>query len=119
MLFLANENFPVPSIHFLRHLGYDVKSVWEDSPSIDDASVMQLARIEGRIILTFDSDYGELIYREGLTSPAGIIYLRFVPTHPTDAGERLAQLLSSLNFSGMFTVVSDKAVRQRPLPTQD
>ncbi|WP_051084275.1 DUF5615 family PIN-like protein [Segetibacter koreensis] len=63
MKLLANENFPKASVLLLRSLGYDVTSIGEDSPSISDRSVMQIAEAEQRIIQTFDRDYGELIYK--------------------------------------------------------
>lgn len=63
MRFLANENFPLPSIILLRQGGYDVASMTEDSPGMEDSEVLTRASDEQRIILTFDRDYGELIYR--------------------------------------------------------
>jgi hypothetical protein len=40
MLFLANENFPLESIRKLRKAGYDVVSVSEDSPGIEDKEIL-------------------------------------------------------------------------------
>lgn len=60
--FLAEGNFPVPSIHRLREAGYDVAAVIEDNRGCDDKTVMARAVSERRIIVTFDRDYGELIY---------------------------------------------------------
>ncbi len=37
MQFLANENFPLPSVSYLRQAGYDVAAVIEDSPGAKDA----------------------------------------------------------------------------------
>jgi Domain of unknown function (DUF5615) len=36
MQFLANENFPLPSVRMLRQAGYDIGSITEDSPGIED-----------------------------------------------------------------------------------
>lgn len=69
MRFLANENFPVPSIRQLREAGYDIAAVIEDNRGCDDKTVMSRAVAEERIIITFDRDYGELIYRLGLSPP--------------------------------------------------
>ncbi|MHC5674837.1 DUF5615 family PIN-like protein [Nostoc sp.] len=77
MRFLANENFPLPSVRLLRQAGYDVASVTEDSPGIEDTEVLTRAANDQWVILTFDRDYGELIYRLKLPSPMGVIYLRF------------------------------------------
>ena len=63
MKLLANENFPRTSVLLLRELNYDVTSIGEDNSGISDKAVMKIAENEQRIILTFDRDYGELIYR--------------------------------------------------------
>lgn len=73
---LANENFPKASVLLLRNLGYRITSIGEDSPSISDKSVMEIAENEQRIILTFDRDYGELIYKYNYKPSQGVIYLR-------------------------------------------
>lgn len=69
MRFLANENFPVPSVRTLRETGIEVKSISENSPGISDKEVIQIAQKEKLIILTFDKDYGELIFRHSIQFP--------------------------------------------------
>ena len=69
MRFLANENFPLRSVNRLREAGYDIASITEDSPGVTDSEVLARAADEERIILTFDRDYGELIYRLRMPSP--------------------------------------------------
>jgi predicted nuclease of predicted toxin-antitoxin system len=63
MNFLADENFPVPSVTLLRSNGHDVASIREDSRGASDEAVLRRAVIERRILLTLDRDYGELIFR--------------------------------------------------------
>ena len=117
MRFLANEDFPLRSVHRLRDAGYDVASVLEDSPGAKDREVLAQARAEERIILTFDRDYGELIYRLKLPVPAGVVYFRFHPSTPDEPAGRLIRLLKAgqIPLSGKFTVVERDRVRQRPL----
>ena len=93
MQWLANENFPLASIVKLRAEGYDVASILHDSPGIADDVVLARAVRESRIILTFDRDYGELIFQRKLPPPSGIVYFRFVPRTPEEPAERLIQLL--------------------------
>jgi len=54
MRFLANENFPDPSIPLLRADGHDVRSISAEHPGISDPQVIAIAQAEDRIILTFD-----------------------------------------------------------------
>ncbi|MEH2042599.1 DUF5615 family PIN-like protein [Nostoc sp.] len=118
MRFLANENFPLSSVRLLRQTGYDVASVTEDSPGIKDTEVLTRAANEQRVILTFDRDYGELIYRLKLPSPTGVIYLRFRPHTPEEPATLLLNLLQieGLQFEERFTVLERDQIRQRPLP---
>jgi len=76
MKLLANENFPLDSVKLLRKLVYDIISIGEDRPSISDFEVMKIAIDEKRLILTFDRDYGELIFKHNLKPNEGVIYLR-------------------------------------------
>lgn len=117
-VFLADEHFPISSTYLLRTAGYEVAAVVEDSPSIEDTEVLARAVQEQRVILTFDRDYGELIYRRRLPVPVGIIHLRFVPTTPEEAGQRLLSLfrLNAVNIEGNFTTIDDNQIRQRKLP---
>ena len=50
---------------------------------------------EERVILTFDRDGGELIYRLLLRSPRGVIYLRFRPHRPEEPASILLNLLQT------------------------
>ncbi len=76
MRLLINENIPLASVAVLRKAGHDVGSVTEDSPGISDETVMQRAHAEDRIVVTFDRDYGELVFRRRLPTPGGVLYLR-------------------------------------------
>lgn len=118
MRFLANENFPLQSVQLLRQADLEIASVTEDSPGIEDSEVLARAANEQRVILTFDRDYGELIYRLRLRSPKGVIYLRFRPHTPEEPASILLNLLQTegLQFEEWFTVVERDQIRQRPLP---
>ncbi len=118
MQFLANENVPLQAIHHLRQAGYNVVAITEDSPGIKDEAVLARAVSEQRIVLTFDRDYGELIYKQRLPVPAGVIYFRFVPITPQEPAEYLLNLLTieGLVLDGKFTTVRRNQIRQRPLP---
>ena len=116
-MLLANENIPLKSIKLLRDNGYDVKSIMEESPGISDREVLRIAQKEERIILTFDKDYGKIIFHEKEFRPAGIIYFRFNPAYPEECGEILLKILSlqNIKLKGMFTVVERTKIRQKKL----
>jgi len=117
--FLANENFPLASVIKLREADHDVAAVVEDSPGATDPEVLARAHRECRIIMTFDRDYGELIYRRRLSAPPGLVYFRFIPKNPLEPAEYLLRLLcfEDISLKNKFTVVERDKVRQRPLRT--
>lgn len=114
MKFLANENFPKPSIDLLRSNNMDVLAVVESSPGISDESVMRIADLENRIILIHDSDYGTLVFKNGYRPKGGVVYFRLGSFSPTDPALALLGLIDRETvFSYIFTVVSKDSLRQR------
>ena len=119
MRFLANEHIPASTVQRLRESGHDVAAIGEDSPGIDDRAVLARAIAEQRYLLTCDRDYGELIYRLGLSASPGVLYIRFTPRTPTELAENLLELLkqSAVSLHGQFNVIDRDTLRQRPLPS--
>lgn len=126
MKFLANENFPQPSIAILRENGFDVLSVYETARGIADDEVMSIALNENRIILTFDKDYGELIFKQHRTPPVGVVFFRYKGKYPTEIAIRLIAIINQvvpdskikglghkINLLNSYTTVEEKGVRQR------
>lgn len=64
MKLFANENFPIASVRILENAGYDIKYSGLDHAGVKDSEVMDIAINEQRTILTFDRDYGELIFKK-------------------------------------------------------
>lgn len=117
MRLLADENLPRPSIRLLRKAGQDIEAVAELGAGMPDMQVLTHARAQERVLVTFDRDFGDLIYRQGAPAPAGVVYLRFVPTSSEEPGQVLLQLLAltDVELIGRFTVVERERIRQRPL----
>lgn len=117
MRILANENFPGPVIRELRSEGHDVMSVKETMRGATDPEVLAQVQAEGRLVVTFDKDSGELAYRSGLPAESGVILFRLSgPSPEVDNARALAALHSGLEWTGNFSVVSDDRIRVRPLP---
>ena len=120
MRLLANENFPGLAIATLRSRGHDVAWIREDSPGIDDRAVLSRATAEGRILITFDKDFGELIFRLGLNAPSGVILFRIPPDSPSVVTQTAVTVLESrTDWAGHFSAVEEKRVRMTPLIPTD
>ena len=117
-IFLADEHFPTSSTYLLRNAGYEVTAIVEEGVGIADTEVMARAVLENRIILTFDRDYGELIYFRRLPAPDGVVHFRFLPSTPEEAGHRLLALFGTgtMPLAGHYTVIDQNQIRQRRLP---
>lgn len=76
---------------------------------------MKLAVQDELIILTFDRDYGEIIFKHGYKNPPSVIFFRFKGDNPEEAGKILLDLFAaeSLAIEKTFTVVEKDSVRQR------
>ena len=83
---------------------------------MSDEEVLRLAHAEHRIVVTFDRDFGELVFRQGLPAPAGILYLRFVPEVPSDVTAYVSRLIrEGIDLRGRFTTADRRRIRQTAL----
>jgi len=115
--FLVDESVPVLSVGRLRDAGHDVTSVRETSRGASDHAVLRHAAEEGRILVTFDRDFGALVFQGTGPLPAGVLFLRFEPESPEHAAQVILDLLvvPGLELMDRFTVVDGERVRQRLL----
>jgi predicted nuclease of predicted toxin-antitoxin system len=114
MVYLANENVPNPSIVDLREKGYTIISVRESHPGITDYEVIRLAIDQNHVIITLDSDYGSLIFKENLKNPPAVICFRDKGSNPYFVSEMLQEAINSgVDFEKKFTVIESRAIRQK------
>ena len=92
MRILADENIAGRSISRLRNHGYDVLSVKDAYPSETDINLLELATGEERTLITYDTDFGELIHRDRVPAPYGVLLFRLYEYLP---GEVKAQFVAN------------------------
>lgn len=116
MRFLLDENVDVPLADYLNEQGHDATAVALDySRSIRDEEVLEIARTEGRILITNDKDFGALIYQQQLEH-AGVIFFRLRDESIPAKIARLAEVLADhadVLAGGAYIVVTDRRVRVR------
>jgi predicted nuclease of predicted toxin-antitoxin system len=115
MKLLANENVPLASVLYLRKKGFDVMYVGTDFSGYQDHLILELAQNEGRTIITFDRDYGELIFKYQFKPLNGIIYLRLDDYTPEEPGKIVEKLIEvhKIDFQNTLTVFDKHGLRQR------
>jgi predicted nuclease of predicted toxin-antitoxin system len=111
--FLADENIPALSIQRLRAKDIDVVTAFELFPSASDEKILKYSFENQRILITFDKDFGELVFRKKKES-FGVILLRFVPVTADVISDKLLKLLTTttLDLENHFTVVEEDKIRQ-------
>jgi predicted nuclease of predicted toxin-antitoxin system len=116
MRFLANENFPADAVSALATAGHDVVWIRAAAPGMPDADVLAWAMREGRVLVTFDQDFGELAWRAGLPASCGIVPFRMPMPPASEVGATLAGRLSErTDWAGHFSVIQPGRIRMRPL----
>jgi predicted nuclease of predicted toxin-antitoxin system len=114
--YLANENFPAEIVRWLRTNGHDVVHAAESHVAEDDRELLALAQREARIVLTFDQDFGELVFHQREPAIAGVVLFRMRRQTPEVVIPFLQSFfLSNLPLAGFFTVASPGQFRQAPL----
>ncbi len=112
--FLADESLEYSIVLWLRKQNYDVVSIAEDFPSVEDEKVLEKATQEDRIVITNDKDFGDLIFFNHLPHN-GVVLLRF----RTEKVETKIKFLNSflLNYSNKinnrFTSIDEAKIRIR------
>lgn len=117
MRFLVDENTGVVVSRWLRSLGHEVFSVYEEARGIDDDEIIRKAFDENWILITSDKDFGEKVYREKY-SHRGIVFLRLEDERSANKVAVLKRLLENYNdqISNNFVVVTERQVRFAKMP---
>lgn len=120
MKFLADENFPGIAVTALREAGHGIRWVRADNPGASDRIVMDQGARDEQVILTFDKDFGDLVFRIGGSVATGVILFRIQSASPEDLVSWILRVLGSrTDWVGMFSVVDSNELRMRPMRAED
>ena len=115
MTFVADENFPGPSLTVLRNAKLDIVWIAESIPSAPDEQVLAYCMANRRTLLTFDKDFGDLAYKKQLPATCGVILIRIVGQDYSAIGRRVLEVIRSQDsWAGQFVTVSMDQVRWGP-----
>ncbi len=116
MRLCANENISGDCVSKLRQMGHDVLWIRESAPGSPDLAVLARAYEETRVLITFDKDFGQLVFQFGAKASHGVILFRISQSSSAIVAERAAAILASReDWTGYFSVVDDFGIRMRPL----
>ena len=111
MRFLADESCDFAVVRALRVAGHDVAAIAEISARATDEVVMELAIREGRVLLTEDKDFGQLVHANEAAA-GGVFLLRF-PARVRDLPGAVLKLVEERGegLLGEFVVLQPGRVR--------
>jgi len=119
MKFLADVGISMSTVHALRQEGHNAVHLRdEELQRLSDSGIVEKARQEGRIILTFDLDFSDLLALGLLDSPSVIVF-RLRDETPSSVTPKLMEVLKQRREEleqGAIVAVEDTRYRLRRLP---
>lgn len=119
MRFLADAGISPRTVEFLEQLGHEALHVrtlgLQRAP---DHDIVDRARADSRVVLTFDLDFGEILALGVLDKPSVILF-RLADERAESVNRRLSTVLSERRAeieSGALILVEDTQYRVRRLP---
>ena len=114
MKFVADEGVERQIVDGLRNDGHSVWYVAEETPSVSDDFVLSVAHEQNALLMTADTDFGELIYRLGRTA-TGVVLLRLAGLSTFGKVTRVVNAIKSHGdeMKNAFTVISLRLIRIR------
>lgn len=112
MRFVVDESCDAAVLRALRGAGWDVVAISERIPGATDLEVIAIALSEGRVLVTEDKDFGQLVYAAG-REHAGVILLRYSFPLASSMATSLVHLVHEhdQSLSGAFVVLRPGSAR--------
>lgn len=119
MKFFADMGISPDTVSWLRNQGHDAVHLHERGwDRLPDGEILERARDEGRVLLTHDLDFGQLLALSKATSPSVIVF-RLADMRPDSVNRHLARVLKQAADDlarGAIVSVREGQIRVRALP---
>ena len=115
MRLIVDESAGRAVVEYLRGTEHDILVVAEEMPQADDPVVLARAAAEGRVLVTNDKDFGDLVFR-ARQPHAGVLLLRLRDETPDSRVRVVRAVLDrwAVRLPGRFTVATEAEVRFFP-----
>ncbi|MEZ4866312.1 MAG: DUF5615 family PIN-like protein [Caldilineaceae bacterium] len=113
--FIVDECTGMAVVHFLRDQGHDAIGVSEVLPQAVDHEILQWALSEGRIVVTNDKDFGDMVFRDSYAH-AGLLLLRLSDDKIATKLRIVAAVVEQYadKLANRFVVATERDIRIRP-----
>ena len=109
------------TVTYLRQAGHDAIHLHEArQDTLPDPQILEKARAEGRILLTSDLDFGDLLAASGEALPSVVVF-RLRSMVPDNVNRHMAMLLAQYPNEleqGAIVSVAEDHIRVRRLPIE-
>lgn len=103
MRFLADESCDAAIVRALRNAGHDVDAVADIARGATDETVLALATTGGRVLLTEDKDFGQLVFAGAPST--GVMLIRFPPNARSRLADAVLEVIG-LRGEGLLTALA-------------
>lgn len=112
--FLIDVGFGRAVEDLLRTRGYDLKAVRDIDPCAKDSEILDIAVNEGRMVITMDKDFGELVHKLSMQH-SGVLILRMEDARGMEKAEVVGKILAEYEseINGKFCIYQDERLRVR------
>jgi len=113
MRLLADENFPRPAIQALREAGHDVIWARTQYPGLKDATLLQHAEAEERILLTLDKDFWQIaVLSRSPIVRSGVVLFRVHQATPRNLGLLVRAFMAApAEWTGHISIIAPDGVQ--------
>lgn len=122
MKFLSDMGISMSTVRALREGGHDVVHLREEGLArLPDTEIVEKAKQEERVVLTFDLDFGDLLALGRRNFPSVVIF-RLRNQTPSSVTAKLIDVLSQrgqILEEGAIVIVEDARHRIRRLPIEE
>ena len=116
---MADAGLSPKTVEFLKQLGHEAAHIRDlGLQRARDSELVERARVDGSVILTFDLDFGDILALGVLDKPSAIIF-RLEDERADSVNQRLAAVVTERDAdleSGALILVEDSRYRVRKLP---
>jgi len=114
--FLADAHVSVEMVAMIRGLGHDCADASAIPPRMPDVDVLRMAADDGRVVVTADKDFGELVFVHQIAC-LGVVLVRVSLADETDRVARVRSVWATVlsRLPGSFVTITACGVRARPI----
>jgi predicted nuclease of predicted toxin-antitoxin system len=117
--FLLDVNVGTTVADALIGDGHNVERVGLLTPREQDEQILEWAVREERVLVSYDSDFTDLIFRDRRPAPPAVLYIRYEATDIAVLAARIVKLVRGGSIDHCIVVIGPYETRTRPFPGRE